>query len=365
MSRYSMHAVACMLVCCAAVLSSCDNGGAGRRSAAGGSAGVQIVGFDEQKATLQGIMDGHIHGTVSQQPFNYGYQSIMVCKKLIDDDRSVIPPGGIIDMELLAVKKGNVREFWDGLDKQLAGAEDGAASPDAAAAAGDIEIAFITNGIDPFWNIAAAGARQAARELGVKVNVLMPPDGVGDQNRMIEAAITRGADAMAISPIHKSNQNGILNRACEAMPVITFDSDAPDSNRLLFLGVDNFKAGREVGKMVKQACPDGGEVMIFIGRLDQLNATQRTQGVIDELLGLPEDETALEDSTRNYSAQDIKAGKYTILAVQTDGFDKALAKQRVEDTLTAHPGVDCMVGLFAYNPPLILDAVRAADMLPR
>src|ERR1700731_4716499 len=37
---------------------------------------VHIVGFDEDELTLQGIQDGYIHGTVVQQPFEFGYQSL-------------------------------------------------------------------------------------------------------------------------------------------------------------------------------------------------------------------------------------------------------------------------------------------------
>ena len=225
------------------------------------------------------------------------------------------------------------------------------------------QIAFVTNGIDPFWDIAAAGAQKAAADLGVNVRILMPPNGVGDQVRMVQEMITVGVDALAISPIDKVNENDLINEAAAKMPVITFDSDAPGSNRKLFLGVDNLRAGREVGKLVKEAAPDGGEVMIFIGRLDQLNAVQRTQGVIDELLGLPPGETAMDDPARNYTKQNLQAGNYTVLDVRTDQFDKARAKQVVEDALTRHPNIKCMVGLFAYNPPAILNVLRDANKL--
>ncbi len=226
-------------------------------------------------------------------------------------------------------------------------------------------IYVVTNGIDPFWDLAEAGAMKAGDELGVKVYVLKPPEGTADQNRMVENLMVNQADALAISPIDNKNQIKLIDSAAAKMPVMTFDSDAPDSKRLLFLGVDNFKAGRATGKLVKEAIPDGGEVMIFIGRLEQLNARQRTQGVIDELLDLPEGETAFDDDERNFNAKNIAAGKYTILGVQTDSFNTPAgrAKQQAEDALSANANLKCMVGLFAYNPPAILDAVRDAKKL--
>jgi ribose transport system substrate-binding protein len=56
----------------------------------------------------------------------------------------------------------------------------------------------------------------------------------------------------------------------------------------------------------------------------------------------------------------IKGEKYTIVGTQTDGFDKAKAKQNAQDAISRYPDLGCMVGLFAYNPPLCLQAVREA-----
>src|SRR5207249_2766580 len=93
----------------------------------------------------------------------------------------------------------------------------------------------------------------------------------------------RGVSGIAISPISAANQVGLLNDAAAKTNVITHDSDAPASKRLCFVGTDNYKAGRAAGKLVKEALPEGGKIMIFVGRLEQLNAAQRQLGVIDEL----------------------------------------------------------------------------------
>jgi len=43
---------------------------------------IKICGFDEQDALLQAITDGHAYGTISQQPWEYGYESIKMLKKI-------------------------------------------------------------------------------------------------------------------------------------------------------------------------------------------------------------------------------------------------------------------------------------------
>src|SRR5690606_20356600 len=47
---------------------------------------IKLVSFDEADDTLAGIAAGTVHGTVSQQPFEYGYQSIRILKGLAEGD---------------------------------------------------------------------------------------------------------------------------------------------------------------------------------------------------------------------------------------------------------------------------------------
>src|SRR3989442_8219045 len=94
--------------------------------------------------------------------------------------------------------------------------------------AGKKKLAYVTNGVDPFWNTAAAGVRAAEKKFGVECEVLMPPKGIVDQKRMIEGLLARGVDGIAISPIDAKNQVDLINDAAARCPVITHDSDAPD-----------------------------------------------------------------------------------------------------------------------------------------
>jgi ribose transport system substrate-binding protein len=217
--------------------------------------------------------------------------------------------------------------------------------------------AFITNGVAEFWTIAEAGANKAGSDLGVEVSVLMPGS-LSDQKNMIEDAITRGIDGVAVSPIDSENQTDMLNRVAAVTRLVTHDSDAPDSDRLAYIGMDNYTAGRMCGALVKEALPEGGEVMILIGRMEQDNSRKRRQGVIDELLDRSDDSSRFDPP-----GEAIKGDKYTILGTLTDGFDLTKAKANAEDAISRHPELDAMVGLFAYNPPAILQALEQAGKL--
>ncbi|MEM7383758.1 MAG: substrate-binding domain-containing protein [Verrucomicrobiota bacterium] len=57
----------------------------------------------------------------------------------------------------------------------------------------------------------------------------------------------------------------------------------------------------------------------------------------------------------------LQAGKFTVLGTRTDGADRAAAKANAENTLVRHPDIDAMIGLWAYNAPACLEALKAAE----
>jgi ribose transport system substrate-binding protein len=224
--------------------------------------------------------------------------------------------------------------------------------PDAPS---EIHLAYVTNGIASFWNVATAGVKAAEREFGVRCDVVMPTEGVADQKRLIEDLVGRGIDGLAISPIDAANQIQLINEACEHTTVITQDCDAPGTNRLCYVGTDNYQAGRLAGQLVKEALPDGGSVIIFVGRLEQVNAQTRRQGVIDEIVGREPD-----PERRDKLGEPVRGDKHVVLDTRTDQFDFGKAKALAEDAIAKYPDLGCMVGLFAYNAPQCLAAVEQA-----
>jgi len=251
----------------------------------------------------------------------------------------------------------------NGGEDESAASADSANSADSGDSSGSSStkpnLAFITNGVADFWEHARAGAETAGNELGVEVSVIMPSN-MTDQTRKIEDLLSRGTDGIAISPIDPKNQVEVINTAAAETNLITHDSDAPETNRLVYIGMDNFDAGVLCGKTLREALPDGGKIVIFVGRLDQDNARRRRQGLIDALLNREPDRQRVDPAGEVLTSED---GKYTILGTMTDQFDRAKAKANGEDALTRHPDLTAMVGLFEYNPPLILEALDRTGKL--
>ncbi|MGK4004533.1 sugar-binding protein [Sorangium sp. So ce1036] len=218
-------------------------------------------------------------------------------------------------------------------------------------------LAYITNGVAPFWTIAEKGVLDGAKEHNVDVSVVMPSD-VNDQMHRVEDLLIRGVDGIAISPIDAENQVPLLNKAAAKTKLITQDSDAPKSDRIVYIGIDNYVAGRMAGELVKEAIPGGGKVAIFVGRLEGDNARKRRQGVLDELLDRPDTSAGMDPL-----GQEIKGEKYTVVATLTDQIDAAKAKSNAEDMMLAHPDLVGLIGLNAYHTPALLEALKQSGKL--
>ena len=79
--------------------------------AAGKGGSLKIVGFDEDQQTLKGISEGVIDATVVQQPYEFGYQSMIYLAKYIEGDRSFIPENKQRIVPTQVIDKSNVKDF--------------------------------------------------------------------------------------------------------------------------------------------------------------------------------------------------------------------------------------------------------------
>lgn len=244
---------------------------------------IKVVGFDEHAETLQGIRDGMVHGTIVQQPYEFGYRSVQWLTQIARGEPVDVPPSGLVFIPHKAIRGDNVQQFGDDLDAIRAG-NGPLLDPDSKLEGKGLKVAYITNSVDPFWVWAEFGCRRAAEQFGTEVAVQMPSSGsVEDQKRFLETNIAAKLDGTAISPIDPANQVQMIDAAAAVMPVICHDSDAPASARRFYLGTSNYMAGRAAGQLIKEAIPEGGKVMLFVGKMEVLNAQERSQGIIDEL----------------------------------------------------------------------------------
>jgi ribose transport system substrate-binding protein len=167
----------------------------------------------------------------------------------------------------------------------------GAGSPAAGGDKKRIKIALIAkSSTNPVFLAARTGAEAAARELspkhGVDIEIawLTPPQEDGQvQAQRIAQAVNEGADAIAISCSDAGKVTGAIDDAVgRGLAVMTFDSDAPQSKRFTFYGVDDVKTGHAVMAELATQLGGKGKVAVLQGNQNAPNLQKRVQGVREE-----------------------------------------------------------------------------------
>ncbi|HYT70954.1 MAG TPA: substrate-binding domain-containing protein [Gemmatimonadales bacterium] len=154
-----------------------------------------------------------------------------------------------------------------------------------------ITIALIAkSSTNPVFLASRTGAEAAAKELSqqhhIKVEVLWltPPQEDGQvQAQRIQQAVNDGADAILISCSDAGKVTGAIDDAVNrGVAVMTFDSDAPQSKRFAYYGVDDVKTGQAVMAELATLMNGRGKVAILAGNQNAPNLQRRVQGVKDE-----------------------------------------------------------------------------------
>ena len=136
---------------------------------------------------------------------------------------------------------------------------------------------------NPVFLSARTGAEAAAKELtakhGVPVEIswLTPPAEDGQvQAQRIAQVVNEGARAILLSCSDAGKVTGAINDAvARGVPVMTFDSDAPESQRFAFYGVDDIKTGQAVMDELAKQMGESGSIAILAGNQNAPNPQPR------------------------------------------------------------------------------------------
>jgi ribose transport system substrate-binding protein len=230
-----------------------------------------------------------------------------------------------------------------------------------------ITVGVVTNCTADFWRIAEAGANKAAKDFDVDLQFRQPEKDfdASSQTPIVEAWVKQGLNGIAVSVIDPKGQTEDLTRFAKKVPLITMDNDADQTGRLCYIGINNYEGGKAVGRLVKKVLPNGGTVAIFIGSTKSANGQARTQGVLDELAGQKDAQGEPGAHPEKADMKVKKYGKYYLVdgEAKEDG-SPGNAQTIASGVLARVSGMRdlCMVGLYAYNPPAILESAKSKKM---
>ncbi|MBM3840135.1 MAG: sugar ABC transporter substrate-binding protein [Verrucomicrobia bacterium] len=212
---------------------------------------------------------------------------------------------------------------------------------------------------NPVFQAARVGAEDAAKDLGkkhgisIKIDWRTPNDeDAQKQADAIEQLVLSGADGIAVSCSDANKLTDAINSAVKnGVPVATFDSDAPASQRFVTFGVDDFKCGEQTMEELAKIMGGKGVVAILAGNPNAPNLQKRVAGA--------------KSAAKKYPGLKIRDTYYHKETPQD-------AAARVEQVMQSNPDIAgwCMIGgwpLFTDNalkwPPGTVKCV-SVDALP-
>ncbi len=228
-----------------------------------------------------------------------------------------------------------------------------AATPTTAAAAGPvptvapgtkITVAMVPKLVHPFFEDVRKGGEQKAKELGVDFQWVAPQQAdPAQQVAMIEDLIRKKVHAISISPNEpKSVEPVIAEGMKQGILMMTFDSDSPNSQRVMYIGTDNKAAGRTMGETMAKLLNGKGKVGIITGGLGALNLNQRIEGF-------------KEGVGANIEVVDIQA--------TDDDLQKGLSVS--EAMLRAHPDLNGIACVSATGGPTLAQVLKSPEFQDR
>lgn len=206
-----------------------------------------------------------------------------------------------------------------------------------------LKFSFVPKLVHPWYDVVRQGIDKAVaefKERGIEIEVkwdAIPEAEITAHMKRIEANIAAQPDGLAISCLDPATNTQLINDAVNAgLNVITFDTDAPESLRKLYVGHNkDFQDGYDLGVYLAGKIDEKGKVGILSGTLSAPNHVGRVNGFKEAIAQYPDIEIVFE---------------------RPDNDDLQKAVDLTESALQAHPD---LVGMFCCNASNPIGAARA------
>lgn len=195
---------------------------------------------------------------------------------------------------------------------------------------------------NPFWASVEKGAQDAAKELGVDLVILAPPQegDVQAQVNQVEDQIAKGVDGIAIAPADPNALASVLADAISSGVPVVFIDTMGSNEGVTFIGTNNENGAELAANYICDKVAKGSDVAILTGVETQSTALYRRDG----------------------ATKGLKACGLNIVAIQTAEWDTAKGRSVTEDIITKNPNIKA---IFGSNDNMALGAIQAlndADM---
>jgi ribose transport system substrate-binding protein len=192
----------------------------------------------------------------------------------------------------------------------------------------------------PFFKSVTESATKKAAEMGIELIIQAPyAPNAEQQINIIKNMINKKVDGIAIGPNNPAALTPFIDKAADqGINVICFDTDAPGSKRLSFIGTDNVLAGKHLGRVVAKLLDYEGKIIISSGMSTMANLNNRIKG--------------LEQVIEKYPKLEIVNIRYS------EGVP-AKTLTNIEGMIKEYPDFDVLVGIDSLTGPAAVTAWKA------
>lgn len=192
---------------------------------------------------------------------------------------------------------------------------------------------------NPYWRAIERGVKAASAEYDVQVEYIAPlRTSVEEQVKLLEKAIASKVDGIVVQSLDEATFAPIIDKAVAAhIPVVTIDTDAPTSQRVAYVGTDNYAAGERLGEIVADMTGGKGAIGVIVGSEASPSQQQRLEGFISVINKHPQ---------------------MKIVDVLPSNISRIQATLQAESLLRKHREISIMVGTSALDAIGILNAAQ-------
>jgi len=198
--------------------------------------------------------------------------------------------------------------------------------------------------VHPFFEPVGEDALEFGSEYGWDVLIRAPE--YADyrlQIEIMEELIALGVDGIAIGPTDPNELVEVINKAIDTgIKVICFETDAPLSKRVGYVGTNNYNAGRHMGYVIGQTLGTNGQILILTGLSTQLSLNERIRGIEEYL-------------AENYPG-------IQILDTQSSEGDMQKAITVTKEMVDKYPDFDAIIGIDATAGPAAISVWKDKDL---
>lgn len=195
--------------------------------------------------------------------------------------------------------------------------------------------------VHPFFEPVAKDAEKYGKENGWDI-ITKAPDTANAQLQIeiMENLIAMKVDGIAVGPTDPVALVPTIDKALAAgIKVICFETDAPNSKKLAYIGTDNYNAGRHMGEVIGRNLNGKGNIMILTGLPTQMSLNERIRGI------------------KEYLAEKYKDIKIT--DTQSSEGDAQKAVTATENMIQSHPDFNAIIGIDATAGPAAISVWKA------